>query len=385
MTRPLTNVTQPSKLIFKASMLVLAAAVFSSACAKMNKDSGSSAETAKPVPVAEMEGGSESIVARIGDKTFTDAEIRKQQTVKMELYKAAQKVYEAKAREHEVFRSAVGVFIDEQVLEKAATAKGMNIQAFLKKEVDDKVGDVSDADIKAFYDEKKINRPLDSIKERIRDYLTEQGKAEKREVLMANLRKEYKASISVPDFMVAKPLPPKFDNITIPAHSPTRGEDNAPVEIVMFSDYQCSFCEKTEKTVMDLFDKYKGKIRLAMRHFPLPFHKEAKGAAVAAICAQKQGKDKFWSYHTKLFENQQALLKEDLVKYAEALKLDLDQFKTCMDDDANGEIVEKDLAAGRGYGVTGTPAFFINGRLLSGARPQKDFEDLINLELGAKS
>lgn len=118
------------------------------------------------------------------------------------------------------------------------------------------------------------------------------------------------------------------------------------------------------------------------RDFPLPMRKDAHGAAEAANCASDQ--DKFWEYHDKLFENQRALSVENLKKYAVDLQLDSRQFNACLDSGKYTEDVQGDVQNGQSLGVTGTPAFFINGRFLNGAQPFEMFAQIIDEELALK-
>ena len=121
---------------------------------------------------------------------------------------------------------------------------------------------------------------------------------------------------------------------------------------------------------------------MVFRDFPLGFHDNAQISAEAANCAGAQ--DKFWEYHDKLFENQRALDKGSLVKYASELQLDGDAFSTCLDSGTYTADVKQDMADGQAAGVTGTPAFFINGRFLNGAVPYEQFAAIIDEELASR-
>ena len=162
---------------------------------------------------------------------------------------------------------------------------------------------------------------------------------------------------------------------------PMKGDENAPVTIVEFSDFQCPFCGKVEPTVKQILDIYKGKVKLVYRDFPLNSHEFAQKAAEASECADEQ--DKFWEYHDKLFENQDALTIEDLKKYASGLELDTVKFNDCLDSGKYESEVQKDFEDGQKYGVSGTPAFFINGKLISGNQPFSVFQQIIEGELAA--
>lgn len=160
---------------------------------------------------------------------------------------------------------------------------------------------------------------------------------------------------------------------------PIKGDKNAKVTIIEFSDFECPFCEKAEPTLKKIMDKYAGKVKLVYRDFPLTFHKSAQKASEASQCANDQGK--YWEYHDKLYANQKALAVADLKKYAVDLGLDIAKFNECLDNNKFADEVKKDLADGEAAGVDGTPAFFINGRKIVGAQPYESFEKIIEEEL----
>jgi protein-disulfide isomerase len=160
------------------------------------------------------------------------------------------------------------------------------------------------------------------------------------------------------------------------------GDKNAKVTMVEFSDYECPFCGRHfTQTYPQLKKDYidTGKVRLVFRDFPLSFHPSAQKAAEAAECAGEQ--NKYYEMHDKLYSNQQALDVASLKKYAQELKLDTTKFNTCLDSGTMADEVKKDQADGQSYGVGGTPAFFINGKLISGAQPYSVFQQAIDAEL----
>ena len=161
--------------------------------------------------------------------------------------------------------------------------------------------------------------------------------------------------------------------------SPVHGPANALVTLVEFSDYECPFCSKAHVTVKQLEDSYAGKLRVVMKQNPLPFHGRARPAAKAALAAGEQGK--FWEYHDKLFTNQQALQDADLERYAGELGLNVDSWKAAMLGQKVEAQIAKEQALSGTVGANGTPAFFINGRFLSGAQPIDAFKAIIDDEL----
>ena len=161
--------------------------------------------------------------------------------------------------------------------------------------------------------------------------------------------------------------------------APIKGAKDALVTIVQYSDYQCPFCSRVEPTITKVMDEYKGKVRVAWRDLPLPFHPNALPAAIAARAAGEQGK--FWEMHDKIFANQQTMDRPTYEKYAQELGLNLGKFKAALDAQKGKAEIEADAASGNKIGARGTPAFFINGKFLSGAQPFEAFKAKIDDEL----
>lgn len=159
----------------------------------------------------------------------------------------------------------------------------------------------------------------------------------------------------------------------------TRGSDEALVTVVAWVDYQCPFSGRVQGTLDELREKYGDEVRIAAKHNPLSFHRHAMAAALAAEAAGRQ--NKFWKMHAKLFENQRDLDDAKIERFAKKLRLDVDRFKADVRDAALKQKVEGDQAQATRFGARGTPAFFINGRFLSGAQPRLKFEEVIDEEL----
>ena len=176
---------------------------------------------------------------------------------------------------------------------------------------------------------------------------------------------------------------------------PVRGNQDAPITIIEFSDFQCPFCARFHvQTLPLLLEEYieTGKAKLVYRDFPIQsIHPNAMAAAVAAECADDQGK--YWEFHDRLFEAQNQWDKADTVeaisifsKYAFDIGLELEQFNECLSGGKYVNEVRKDLEDGRNYGVTGTPGFFVgNEKLgfveLKGAQPFESFKKVIDSQL----
>lgn len=160
-----------------------------------------------------------------------------------------------------------------------------------------------------------------------------------------------------------------------------KGDKNAPVTIVEFSEYECPFCGRyVIETFPQIVKNYieTGKVKYVFRDFPLDFHANAKPAANATECIREQGGDEmYYDYHDVLFNNQKELSIEKLKEYAAEFDIDQTKFDSCVDEGKYDSEVAADVAEGAEYGVRGTPAFFINGILIAGAQPYENFETII--------
>lgn len=159
--------------------------------------------------------------------------------------------------------------------------------------------------------------------------------------------------------------------------------DDCQITVVEYSEFQCPFCSRVMPDVKKVLAEFKGKIRWVVRDFPLSFHDRAKPAAIAAKCAAEQGK--YWHMYTQLFENQRNLADNDLKSYADKIGLDKGKYEKCVANPAPVEAkIAKNMETGAQLGVSGTPAFFINGRRLSGAMPYSEFKRIIDDEMKSK-
>jgi len=156
---------------------------------------------------------------------------------------------------------------------------------------------------------------------------------------------------------------------------PLRGPADAPVTIVMFSDFECPWCARVLPTLEALDARYEGQLRFVFRNAPLESHRHARPAAAAAMEAYAQGGDEaFWRMHDTLIEHRAALTHEDLVGYARELGLDVDRFATALIDGTHTDAIDADIALLRSLGARSTPTFFVSGRIVEGAVPEDVFE-----------
>ena len=267
-------------------------------------------------------------------------------------------------------------FATERVMELEAEARGMDLETFLKTEVEDKIKTPTDQEVAEFYPVVKRqlrNAPLEQVKEQVAGALMQRQQAELIQKLLAEVTAKYSLETMVP----FPDLPRAEVSVD---DDPSLGPATAKVTIVEFGEYQCPYCGKAYETVKQILKDYPDDVRLVYRDFPLDFHQRAVPAAVAANCAGDQGK--YWEFHDLLMDNQQALELENLNAHAKTVGLNMDTFSQCLENPGEhvAEVL-KDLEDGKKLGVTGTPAFFINGIFLNGAVPYSQFKDIIEREL----
>jgi protein-disulfide isomerase len=160
---------------------------------------------------------------------------------------------------------------------------------------------------------------------------------------------------------------------------PSWGPADAKVTMVEFGDFQCPYCQQWYTSVYEkIHTTYGDKIRFLYRDFPLPIHPEAKPAAIAANCAGEQGR--YWDYFQLLYAHTD-LGSAVYQNYAQQIGLNLSSFNSCLKSGRFNKEIALDIQDGQRMGVSGTPAFFINGRLISGLQPYEAFQQAIDEEL----
>ena len=177
-----------------------------------------------------------------------------------------------------------------------------------------------------------------------------------------------------------RPVDKTVYKVTVGRGDPIKGNIKAAlVSVVVFSDFQCPYCARHEPTLEKVLETYGNDVRLVFKQLPLPFHKDARPAAEAALCAHDQGM--FWPYHDKLFANMRALKPDDLERYAEELGLAMKPFRRCVQKRTHKGQVERDERLAQEVTARGTPNTFVNGRKITGAVPFERFKDVVDEEL----
>jgi protein-disulfide isomerase len=284
------------------------------------------------------------------------------------LSKLEEQIYDLKRQE-------LDSLIARRLFAQEAANRGISVPALLDAEVTAKVSLVTEKEIDDFYQANKARMRGDEtdVRQKIRAFLQQQKLTTRREVFVESLRSQGQ--------VVVRLQPPPAIRVEVSTEgAPIRGAADASVTVVEFSDFECPFCKQTHPTLKQLLERYPGKVRLAYRDFPLDsIHPQARRAAEAARCASDQGK--FWEYHDVLFTQSPQLALEDLRRYAGQVGLDVTKFDGCVATGVHKAAVQRDLDEGNRLGITGTPAFFINGRTLTGAQPLEAFTRLIEQEL----
>ena len=245
----------------------------------------------------------------------------------------------------------------EQVLLAAAAEKGMTLNQYYTQEIG--LPEVSDEELQYVYDQNRqqIGRPLEDIATDLRRQIANQKMTRNIELEGNRLLREADWDLTVPAYRVA---------IETEGHA-TLGPDSAPVELVVFSCFECPFCRRFDGSINRIREDeaLASQVRLVFRHFPLRnMHPMAQKAHEASVCAEDQGK--FWEYHDALWADDN-ISADSLEQHARLVGLDTEEFAQCLNSGSSYERVQTDLEAALALGQTGTPAVFVNGRYVGGA------------------
>ncbi len=323
------------------------------------------AQVQNPAPAAPSAPATanDEVLATINGQPITDSEVTAR--VGDQLKKVQSQIFEIK-------RSGVDDVLEEKLIEAEAAKRKISTDELLKKEIDGKIAEPTQAEIESAYQMQKKrfqNKELSEVKNDVVKMIKQSKKASAYGEYVESLKKSAKVKI-----MMKRP---RIDVAT--DGDPSKGNPKAKVTIVEFSEYQCPFCKKTRPTVDQILSTYKNDVYYVFRDFPLSFHQQARKAAEAANCAGDQGK--YWEYSQKLWDNQGNHQPEKLHEYAKAIGLNAQKFSSCLDSGKFADEIEKDIQDGSKAGVSGTPAYFINGIFISGAQPFEKFKAIIDEEL----
>jgi protein-disulfide isomerase len=280
-------------------------------------------------------------------------------------------IFDVQEQVYKMRKDELDLTINDTLLTQEAQKRKITTNALLDAEV--KPQPVTDEQIRTFYEQNKerISGDFAQTKDSIKQYLDQVAVRQAERVFVEKLR----AAASIQVFLVA-PESPVFSIST--ANQPTLGNENAPVTVIAFTDYQCPSCAAMHPTLERLVKEYGDKVRLVTRDFPLTQHSEAFKAAEAAEAAREQGK--YWEYIQVLMRNQSALTVEKLKTYATEVGLDRSRFDKALDSGQFKESVQTDVDEGIRLGLKGTPTLFINGRRVS-VQTYEDLKALVDTAL----
>jgi protein-disulfide isomerase len=262
--------------------------------------------------------------------------------------------YKLRLNTYELAKQALDLTINDMLLLAESARTNVPPEEIVRKEISDKVRPPTEAEIAKFYNENKARIPaeLAAASNQIASYLQEQNRTR----LEQELSKRLRAGADIRILISAPPLP--MQSISVD-DDPVRGNANAAVTIVEFTDFQCPACAAMQPILEEALKTYGTRVRLVVRDFPLAMHANARKAAEAANAANAQGK--FFEYADLLFKRQNALDIPSLKKYASELGLNRARFDAALDGGVYGAEVKHDVDDGQLYGIDSTPAIFVNG------------------------
>jgi protein-disulfide isomerase len=312
---------------------------------------------AAPAPAGPNDG-----VAVVGKQTISQADL--DQAVGSRLLRL-------RTEEYTIRKAALDDLIAERLLAAEAAKRGITTEELLKTEVGGKISVPTPAEVERFYEGTK-ERFGGSKEEAIAQII--EGMRRQR---IATRTAEYVKSLREAAGVKILLEPPRAK---IDLAGPTKGNPNAPVTIIEFSDFECPFCSRAHQTMQKIEDKYGDDVKFVFLDYPLAIHRTAPRAAAAARCAADQ--DKFWEMHDRFFSKNGGPVQDaDIRKYAAESGVDMAKFNACLDSGKYAEAWREGQAAGSKVGVQSTPTFFVNGRMVVGAAPLDSFSNVIEEEL----
>jgi protein-disulfide isomerase len=302
-------------------------------------------------------------VATIGDTAISQTELERA---------VGSRLTRIRTEEYTVRRAVLDDMVATRLLDAEAARRHINVEELIKTEVDAKIVEPKRTDLEPVYEgisDRFPGQTKEQAIEQIADGMRRQRIADRRAELIKQLRAAAGVKINLE--------PPR---VAVKAEGPSRGNADAPVTIVEFSDFECPFCSRAAATLQQIEKVYGNEIRLVFRDYPLASHHTAKRAAEAAHCADDQGK--FWEMHERMFGKGGGPITDgDIDRFAAQIKLVPEQFASCLASGKYKDAFRASQEEGYHAGVISTPSFFINGRMVIGAAPFETFANVIDEEL----
>ena len=349
--------------VWVGALLLVAAGVFSGACAEETTAAQSASVAANP----------DQVVAEVAGKPITlkDVDAKWEEFDAAERARVVQSMYQNR-------RNMLDQIVGDRLIENAATAAGQTPDAFVAADSVTRLPAISEADIAQFYEQNKDRaqgRTLEQLRGEIKPFLDARRRQQARAMLVEDLKSKNASSVKV---MLEAPR----YTVATSANDPVRGNPAAPITIVEFSDYQCPFCARVNPTLAKVLETYGDRVKIVFKDFPLPNHPQAPKASEAAHCAAEQ--KKYWEMHDAMFANQRALELPALKQAARAIGLEGAAFDQCLDSGRYAATVRAGQELGEKMGVNSTPTLYVNGRPVIGAMPFENFKAIIDEELSRK-
>ena len=280
-------------------------------------------------------------------------------------------------RRQDLLARVLDGMIAERLLLHEANRQGISSEELLKREVPKRARPITQPMIAEEFERLRATSTqapasLEAARPLLVQYLTQRTHIEARDAYVAELR----ASSDLEIEMLIKPQRAEVPVLTT---DPATGRADAPVTVILFSDFECPYCRQLEPILAQLQQRFGDDLRLVWKDFPKPSHSHARLAARAARCAHDQGA--FFPYRDRVFAEWQAMGVDDLRRHAREIGLKPDQFEQCLDSNAHDALIDASVGLGMRLGVSGTPTFFVNGRAVTGAVPFPLLERMFSEEL----
>lgn len=316
----------------------------------------------KPTPTPTK--SPETVVAELAGQPITTRELEEE---------VGPRLLSLRQQEYQLKREAIRELAFRRQRERAAAAAGITVDELMRREVFEKAGTPSEEEVTQILQRYRSQLPPDEAqaKARVVEVLTQQ-RLQQREMAF---REELLAGVELRVL-----IEPPRATMRLAGHEPVKGSAQAPVTIVEFSDFQCPYCARSQAVLQQIRATYGDSVRFVFKQLPLDMHRDARRAAEASLCAADQGK--FWELHDWMFSQPNQLAEAQLIEQAGALGLDVERFKQCLTGGEKAALVNRDVQAAQELGISGTPAFVINGRMVMGAQPFEAFKEVIDDELG---
>ncbi len=316
-----------------------------------------------PVNGQALKPASDTAAVINGKRVITQKEV--DESIESQVFALEEKLYALR-------KNALENLITRALLEEEAARNNVTIEEIKRRLTPDKV-EIPQSQIDLIYGETTESlgdMSEDEARQRIKIDLESRERIEGYRRAIDGLR-----SRALVDIRLAAPVAPA---IKVTNEGPSLGPSDAPVTIIVFSDFECPYCKQASVVLREVIESYPQQVRVVFKQMPLAIHPNAFKAAQASLCASRQGK--FWEYHDRLF-NSTGITGGSLFEYAAETGLSTTAFRACLDSDETRAQVLKDMQEARRANVQGTPTFIINGKLLRGATSLENFKSAIDEEL----